>query len=84
MNTAEIRNATKTFKDVIHEMSKGFIQNPNSEIVVELIGGAYYVFGSELDCLRLFAGYNKVTRNVKTKTGYSPNRNSFYFSLEKA
>ena len=43
------------------------------------IGGAFYMFGSELATLRCL----KVYRNCKNaRAGWSENLNTFYFSLE--
>lgn len=82
-NTAEVEKVKRIFQEVIRDVSKGFNQTVNANITVENIGGTYYAFGSELDCLRLFRGYNKVNRNPKTDCGYSTNLGTFYFRLEQ-
>ena len=46
------------------------------DITVELIGGAIYVFCSELGTLRLFRTM------PSSRQGYSQNRKTFYFSVE--
>lgn len=48
------------------------------------IKSAYYVFGSELACLRIFAKYqaNGAVHNPKARVGYSPTHKTWYFSLE--
>lgn len=48
-------------------------------ITVELKGSTFYVYGSELACLRLFRKYWK-TKNVRTD--YSINLKTWYFTLE--
>lgn len=46
---------------------------------IESIGGAFYFFGTELDCLRLLARY----RGCKSaRQGFSTNMGTHYFSLE--
>lgn len=45
---------------------------------VELIRDTYYVWGSELACLRLFHAYRK---SVNVNFDYSENLKSFYFSI---
>ncbi len=52
------------------------------DVKVEMISGTFYGFGSELAVLRLFAHYNKVVRNKKTRAEYSSNRKTWYFALD--
>ena len=49
-------------------------------IEVEIMRGWFYVFGSELACLRLFYEFRK-TEGVRVD--WSINRKSWYFSKEK-
>lgn len=53
---------------------------------VEAIGGSLYVFGSELDCLRIFAKYNAngAAHSKNARVGYSENLSTHYFVLENA
>lgn len=48
------------------------------------IGTAFYFFGSELACLRVFANYNAygAGHNEKVRTGYSKNLKTHYVSIE--
>lgn len=50
-------------------------------LTVEEIGGAFYAFGSELACLRLFHGYRYCGDSVKT--AYSENQKTWFFRLER-
>ncbi len=66
----------------INRVKSDWLQVTKEDIEVEYIKGTFYAFGSELACLRLFLHYNKVVRNKKTRTEYSKNMLSWYFSLE--
>lgn len=48
-------------------------------LLVEYIGHAYYAFGSELACMRLYAIYRAAS---KTRVAFSTNREQWFFSLE--
>lgn len=54
------------------------------DVKVERISSAYYGFGSEMACHRLFAKYqsNGSYHNPKARIGYSVNRESWFFCLE--
>lgn len=53
-------------------------------VTVENISGTFYVFGSELAVLRLFAVYqgNGAAVNPRVRVGYSKNLKSWYLSIE--
>jgi hypothetical protein len=50
------------------------------DIVVQMIAGTCYGFGSELACLRLFQAYHK--SGDKVKAGFSTVRNEWFFRME--
>jgi hypothetical protein len=56
------------------------------DVEVEAIGSTFYVYGSELATLRIFAYYNArgAAPNPRVRQGFSYNRNTWYFSLERA
>lgn len=54
-----------------------YVEIAKEVITIEAIGGAEYVFGSELATLRLFK------KMPDQKQGFSVNRNTFYFCVEK-
>lgn len=64
------------------QMLRQYAKEPVS---VEEIGGAYYCFGSELACLRVFAKYqsNGAIHNDKVRVGFSGPRCTYYVSIEK-
>lgn len=51
----------------------------SNNIKVEFDNGVFFVYGTELECLRILAKYHMVK---KADVCYSDNRNSFYFRLE--
>lgn len=69
----QARRLTAMFGDIAKET-----------VTVEKSKGAYYVFGSELACLRIFAKYqaNGAVHNPKARVGYSPTFKTWYFFLE--
>lgn len=65
----------KKFRDTVEEYSQ-------ENMTVEYIKGAYYAYGSELACLRLFHRYNLSSHNPKVRAGFSVNLKTWYFALE--
>ena len=51
----------------------------NDGLVIEVIGGVIYAYGSELECLRLEHAYRD---DNKAKAAFSTNMNTWYFRLE--
>jgi trehalose/maltose hydrolase-like predicted phosphorylase len=58
----------------------------NKDIKAEIIKGFLYVFGSELDVLRIFANYlaKDAMASDKYRVNYSENLKSHFFSFELA
>lgn len=53
----------------------------SNNIKVEFDDGVFFVYGTELECLRILAKYHMVN---KATVEYSDNREKFYFRLEIA
>ncbi len=70
-------------KNQMDRLTKDLSAIAKEPVTTEQIASAFYAFGSEIACLRLFLKYNLVTRNEKTLTGYSENMKSFYFCIEQ-
>ena len=68
-------NSLKKFHDTLFTITR-------EKMEVEYIKGAYYAYGSELACLRLFHKYNLSAHNPKVRIGYSKNLETWYFELE--
>lgn len=56
--------------------TRDFSAIADEPVTVEFIGGAVYVFGSELACLRVFYKYR---RTPGACIGHSPNRRTWYY-----
>lgn len=63
------------FHDTIFSIAKEVMD-------VDYIKGAYYAYGSELACLRLFHKYSLSAHNPKVRAAYSENFKRWVFSLE--
>jgi hypothetical protein len=57
-----------------------FEKHAKESLELKELGGAVYVFGSELACLRLFHKYRYCGDRVNS--GFSENLKTWYFSLE--
>ena len=69
----------KITEDKLRNITTMFSGFAKEEVKIDFIGGALYVFGSELACLRIFYKYRYTKSAV---AGYSKNRNTWYFSYE--
>ena len=53
-------------------------------VMVEDVKGMIYAFGSELAVLRLFHRHMSINPSKKYRAGYSENKDSWYFSLDRS
>lgn len=66
----------------IARMNKQFVEMGGEEGRTDLIGGAFYFFGSELATLRIFRKFNLKGHAKNVRQGESANMSSFYIAVE--
>lgn len=66
-------------QDLINRAKKGFEGYAKEEVQVEYSKGFWFVYGSELACLRLFRVYNGAK---SLHFGFSKNLNTYYISYD--
>lgn len=66
-------------QEQVKRLTADWSRYAKEQVVVELIAGAAYGFGSEVACLRLYAVYRMP---LKTRVAFSTNREQWFFTLE--